>query len=61
MRTVSLKFKKDKVVWGIIHGTFLHRVCYYLKYKLIYKSVGCYLRILNDENKSLEFSIRIKN
>ena len=60
MRTISLKIKKDKVVWGIIPGTFLHRVYYYLNYKLIYKSVGCYLRILNDENKSLEFSVRIK-
>lgn len=60
MRTISLKIKKDKVVWDIIPGTFLHKVCYYLKYKFIYNSVGCYLRILKDENKSLEFSIRIK-
>ena len=60
MRTVSLKIKKDKVVWDIIPGTFLHRVCYYLKYKSIYEGVGSYIRILKDENKSLELSIRIK-
>ena len=51
MRTVSLKFKKDKVVWDITPGTFLHRVYYYLKYKSIYKGIGGYIRILNDENK----------
>lgn len=60
MQTVSLKYKNNKVVWGIISGTFLHSVCYYLKYKSIYKSANSYIRILNDENKSLEFSIRIK-
>ena len=61
MQTISLKFKNDKVVWGIIPGTFLHEVCYYLKYKSIYNGIGCYIRILDYENKSLEFSIRIKN